>query len=382
MPHIMGYSERGLVNALFESILAAADPVAVLTKMLETATLVENRHSVVKFRLYSPIRDFKVFVEPSLSQFGNPDVLLLLNREPKEGDSLTTDRVGPYTDAIFIEAKIEGFEQSVNRSPELRENASTVLHELFLKARFAHYLRTDEERIHAGVPVYDADLEDKPRKKKLYARTVGTDRQVLDLVDQMRGCHFYFFALTTDRGHPASEIAGSFHTGTRIGELEEKIRAANVKADPDLHDGWVKGWWEELSFLWSWHDLREEAQWYASSVEPAMQRLMETIEWNRSKFRFPSLHDGQLNRLLADFALKAGLDERGGRKNPDHRTFYKNRKAKFTCRIADSFDGPVLETYLLMPDKTRPEVTVPFRDLETFVNEGAQSKELNMLTAF
>jgi len=376
MPHITGYSERGLVNALFESILSSSDPQMVMSRLLETATLT-NRKSVIKYRVGSPIRDFEVFIEPSLSQFGNPDVVLLLDREPSEGESNTVDRIGPYTDVIFIEAKIEGFEQSVNRKPDLRRNHSTVLHELFLKARFAHYLRNNEKSVYDGIPVYDHDVK---AQGKNYSRTVGTDPLVLELVELMKGCQTYFFALTTDRGYPATKRTGSFGTGVRIGQWLERIRAANEKTDPALHPGWVSGWWEELTYLWSWHDVLDEARKFVTSGERSMQRCLETIERNKSKFKFPSLDDKRLIQMLTDFASRAGLKDRGGRRSPDRKTFYKNGKAKFTCRIADSFDGPVMETYLLMPDKTRSELTVPFRDIETFVRSGVLSDQLKQIT--
>jgi len=375
MPEIMGYSERGLVNALFESILASADPTAVLTRLLQTATLVENRHSVVKYRLRSPIRDFKVFIEPSLSQFGNPDVVLLLDREPIPGEGTPAEDAGEYSDVIFIEAKIEGFAQSVERSPVLHKNASTVLHELFLKARFTHYLLRDEERIHSGVPVYADDMKDPA---KPYARKVGSDPVVLDLVEQIRGCNPWFFALTTDRGHPASPHEGSFLTGNVIGELQRKIRAANEVADPSITEGWVGGWWEELTYLWSWHDMLAEAQDLVASGEPAMQRLLETMEWNRPKFTFPTVHDDVLDRLLGEFTSREDLEE-GDRKSPDRKTFYKGGRARFTCRIADSFEGPVLETNLLSPEGKRRKVKVPSKDIEQHTRGGSATAAIDEL---
>jgi hypothetical protein len=78
-----GYSERGVVNAVFETIASHPEGAKILDDLLGRMVLWENRYSVRRFA--NPERrlvDFEIFVEPSLSDFGNPDVVVCYRATP------------------------------------------------------------------------------------------------------------------------------------------------------------------------------------------------------------------------------------------------------------------------------------------------------------
>ena len=98
-----GYSERGVVNAVFEVIACHPNGNEVLGDLLGRLVRWQNRERVHRF--VDPNRrlvDFEIYIEPSLSDYGNPDVLVLATYEP-------SDRGKLQREAFFIEAKMEPF---------------------------------------------------------------------------------------------------------------------------------------------------------------------------------------------------------------------------------------------------------------------------------
>jgi hypothetical protein len=180
---IKSYGERGVVTALFESIAASAEPVRLLCALLQRCVSVHctRGHRTPGQRLeLNPkyVDGFEIYIEPNLSDFGAPDVVLVAQ----------TPELGLDT-AYFIEAKMGTFDQSLGTNPVLQKNASSILHELFLKARF-HALARHEllrgpeykqllddegkrlEALHEGSQIYKHDAKD--------LRRIGDDEMVLE----------------------------------------------------------------------------------------------------------------------------------------------------------------------------------------------------------
>jgi hypothetical protein len=91
---IRGYSERGVMNALFYEMASSADPGETLHGLLSQVAF--------PFSQSRPLRgeEADVLIEQSFSDFGDPDALILM-RAP-EG----------RTCSVFIEAKIKTFRAS------------------------------------------------------------------------------------------------------------------------------------------------------------------------------------------------------------------------------------------------------------------------------
>lgn len=341
-----GYSERGVVNAVFETIAHHPKGPELLDDLLRHMVLWENRHGISRHgRRDARLVEADIYIEPSLSDFGNPDVLVLAcYRKPNDG--------GESWEAHFIEAKMEPFlmssppmkneledgakprpQRHAGLSPNERwrdidcppnyeelagfltgcdfseylrdntlenlwhslvgrlipdrdyyqKNASSLIHELFLKCRFEEtQLRMYEappgrQSTAGGTCAYAGAVADRKR-------SVGSDPVVLRLVRRLRDVRpsVFFVSMTTDPS-PASGLsaAGTWPLGMAVAH-----RLANVyewNNDPKKL-GWEPGnpWggWCETSRLLSWFDVRT---WAGKN---GLNRVTQTLEDNEEKFTF------------------------------------------------------------------------------------------------
>ncbi|MGB0591715.1 MAG: hypothetical protein ACPGU1_18720 [Myxococcota bacterium] len=275
-----GYSERGLVNALFESALWHPEGATILARLFERAwhppwarpdgSIREMRRT----RLWprdAKIEDAEVFIEHSLSDFGEPDALILMTARLVSGERLTK--------ALMLEAKRETWSKNVRyQAKNLRQNASSILHELFLKSRLADYLyspalnqliKTDS---HPGVRVYAHD-------KKRY-RHIGQEPMVRQLVDRLAqpAIPCFFLALTTTP-NPTPEEASrpdGWSAGLEMASDIARITLENDITGKTTADSVGNGWLEATSHL-SWDDVADWAH------EEGLERMTRTLEENVTK---------------------------------------------------------------------------------------------------
>ncbi|MBM4396622.1 MAG: hypothetical protein FJ087_13160, partial [Deltaproteobacteria bacterium] len=163
------YGERGLVTAWLESV--RRDDGA-LVACLERATQVREKADIPRWPRAGEV---DVYVEPSLSEFGNPDAVLLFGKRC----------------AVFVEAKMCGFLDS-GRTEAHDRNSSSLLHELYLKHAFCVHGR----KATAGEPVkglvYVGDRHGA-------ARSSGTDAFVVKLVRRLLAVReVRYLAITND----------------------------------------------------------------------------------------------------------------------------------------------------------------------------------------
>jgi len=211
------------------------------------------------------VQDIHVYVEPSLSSFGSPDVVVLADYE--DG----------FKRAFFVEAKVGTFGQSVGLGSQsfkaFNENSSSVLHEIFLKARFQELLEKHPNLLRDGVLIYSSSQE-KPRK-------IGTDPMVLELVDALKGRITYFVSLTTD---PTLPIGTPWPANLRaVAESMGDIHDTNATADPHVTYGNPLGGWIECSLHMGWDQVLKWAQRHN------LTRLLDTVNENRCKFSLPGV---------------------------------------------------------------------------------------------
>jgi len=342
MPSIEGYSERGVVNALFESIVAANEPNEVLAGLLGCAVPVDE--NVGKKTLSTgDYKDFKVYIEPSLSDFGNPDAVVFL-----EG-------VEAGCNLIFVEAKLETFCSSCRvferDKSAYQRNASTVLHELFLKARFVDALTQDERLVTGGFRVYADDQKAK--------RRIGDDPVVCALAGRMKQhieedwTRVAFFALTTDCQPDQEHWETVRLARSGICEHITRIEEENKTVDSRFAPRNAESCWLKMTYLWSWLDIHKIAQQIEDAGEPSMKRFLGTIGWNRPKFRFQQIKprpSSEKERIFRDFFSKLKLKQRKEPSGAEGRTTYysvNTRRAVLTCSLVEGFDGPCLDIYLL-----------------------------------
>ena len=284
------YSERGLVNALFESIRRADEPDRVWSDLIGRnlswwSALKEP--TVRGLRLGFTVRRLAIYVEPSLSGFGNPDAVVLVDYETEPNLSLGGD-------AFFFEAKLETFASS-SEDTDLTSNCSSVLHELFLKARFQELAQLpkpkESVRNHSfltpGVLVYQKDKE--PRK-------IGKDRQVLELAEAIAGRSAYFVSLTTDETRPVhSPWPPELRDDAQLLEAIHNKNKNVGKQDPKVPYGNPLGGWIEMSLQLGWDQV-----WLWAKAH-GLDRMTQAMRENRAKFKCRPIPRPDRIGAIADF---------------------------------------------------------------------------------
>lgn len=274
-----GYSERGLVNALFESALSHPDGAPALDRLLSRAWRLPWLRPDGTIRAQRPnavwpegatIEHAEVFIEHSLSDFGEPDALVLMKGRLASGEL--------ETKIYMIEAKRETWSTNVrHQARDLRKNASSILHELFLKARFADHLPGGAEQLiktdtHPGIRVYADDT-------KTY-RHVGQEPMVRDLVNRLSQgsapCFFIALTATASPRHEERVEPGAWQAGLEMAKDLVRITLEN-DIDGSIGPETVgNGWLEATSHL-SWDDV---AAW---ALEEGLERMTRTLDENATK---------------------------------------------------------------------------------------------------
>lgn len=115
----MGYSERGVINSLFCEIKQKNNHLQLITELLSL-----TKPKKIDFK----IKDAKILIEQSFNDFGNPDVVLLIDNSDKKL-------------SIFIEAKVKTFGKKWNI------NESDLFDQLRLKLLLAKGLREKGDKL-------------------------------------------------------------------------------------------------------------------------------------------------------------------------------------------------------------------------------------------
>ncbi len=97
---IIGYSERGIVSSLMYEIVMGDDSLNLFKELISYCEPMFLSENTFPLKNIDKITKFKVFLEHSLSQFGDPDVILFINTQDEKKSSYD------YTHCIFVEAKI------------------------------------------------------------------------------------------------------------------------------------------------------------------------------------------------------------------------------------------------------------------------------------
>jgi hypothetical protein len=186
--NVFGYSERGIVNALFYEIARSRDPSGILHSLLMQADF--------PFTESRPLRgEAEVLVEQSFSNFGESDAVVLIRDQ--EGKSC----------AVFIEAKVKTFQVwdwhirdefgEFRKGVNHKVSSSNLFTQLYHKTRLVASLRQ------GGI----AELEEGvqfPAWSSKSRRKIGNNRVVRKATERLesyRGEVFYLMMIpdTTDR---------------------------------------------------------------------------------------------------------------------------------------------------------------------------------------
>lgn len=175
MGDILFYGERGLVNGI---ILDIKDDVGKQKSFLKAIRFADGS----ELNWIGDIAGMDFIVEPSFSEFGNPDLIIIAHETNKKRH------------VIFIEAKVCCYDDAAIKIPvSYKNNASKINIQLALKFRFAEVftkannLKSIEETAEDG-----AAYQDTPRRLKNRGIIKLCNNHFSDAVD------FFFVALTND----------------------------------------------------------------------------------------------------------------------------------------------------------------------------------------
>lgn len=170
---ISGYSERGLVNSLCYELKYSPDNLQLLNNLL---SLVSFPYQTVNFQ----ISEVKILIEQSFSDFGDADLVLLVNNFRSK-------------QVIFIEAKVKTYQRACwNIFEEFKElkrgiekekvSSSNLFVQLYHKVRLVKTLQTGGiKQLQNGVQF--------PRCSSKNHRKIGDNKVVLNAVNQLMGYH-------------------------------------------------------------------------------------------------------------------------------------------------------------------------------------------------
>lgn len=132
---LVGYSERGMVNAICEDILYADDK---LQRLEEFISLVAFPHPSAPHRDFTGITDAKILVEQSFSDFGDLDLLILLDHNDGRRQALLIEaKVHTFSAALTVANRWQHFRDYLGGNKEKKSN---LFVQLYRKMRLAHKL--------------------------------------------------------------------------------------------------------------------------------------------------------------------------------------------------------------------------------------------------
>src|SRR6266852_7673395 len=165
---IMGYSERGAVNALFYEIVYSNRPTELLREFLALARFSRGES------IGAGLTDARVLIEQSLSDFGDADAVLLLDSaKSKTAVFLEAKVKSSQAERWTLQGEFEDFEHGQHTERQL--NSSNLFTQLYHRSRFVTGLRS------GGVTALEAGLE-FPRCSTKGVRKIGSNPVVLNAV--------------------------------------------------------------------------------------------------------------------------------------------------------------------------------------------------------
>jgi hypothetical protein len=239
---ILGYSERGAVNALLYEIAYRADSVQLLERLLDRARFAGN------VTCPRPIKDATVLVEQSLSDFGDADAILLLD--------------GPVRAAVFVEAKVRNAQAAswtladectaFQAGLATQVSSSNLFTQLYHKVRFVDAALSEGQRaLHAGARFSDAST------KRL--RRIGKNPVVLRAVEAIM-----------------PYLPNALYLGV-VPDTRERVDSFLTGPLSDLRPGAFECWDTSRWGFMCWADIR------AFCEAEGLRRSLAVLDFNREQ---------------------------------------------------------------------------------------------------
>ncbi len=218
---IFGYSERGVMNALFYEMTFNEKAESEMKAFLKLAWTLDDLEGSSGVKDWESFENFKLYMEFSLSDFGDPDLVIIANKRTEEGKK--TERV-----VIFVEAKVsecsnysimdafKKYTENINKKEFIKGETSNLFFQLKLKQRLFEtrgyipdceyeYVRKEKEE---GTP-FDKIQMTRNKGKEVY-RSIGNNPVVRKFVDEIKNCQSaLYIALVPELKEELKEVSDS-----------------------------------------------------------------------------------------------------------------------------------------------------------------------------
>ncbi len=177
---IIGYSERGLINSLFYEIKYSNNNLKILNELLSLACFPYRK---VDFQ----ITEAKILIEQSFSDFGDADVVFMLNNNGNKQTIFIEAKVKTFQGDWSILKEFEKFSKGMAKSDPPKGFSSNLFVQLYLKMRLIKALKLGGiEELKKGLQ-FPKSLLKKNRKThdRNTLRKIGNNEVVLKATEQL-----------------------------------------------------------------------------------------------------------------------------------------------------------------------------------------------------
>ena len=181
---IIGYSERGLLNSLFYEIRYSQNNLQLLNEFL---SIVSIPYFSANFR----VTNAKILIEQSFSDFGDADVVLLIDNNGTKQSVFVEAKVKTFhCQSWFIEEEFRTFREGIKQK---KVSSSNLFVQLYHKVRLIKALQN------GGIALLQKGIR-FPECSSKAVRKIGHNNVVLKAVEMLRQyCNDTFFiALVPD----------------------------------------------------------------------------------------------------------------------------------------------------------------------------------------
>ncbi len=210
---IKGYSERGLINSLFYEIAYSSNGYDLLDELL----------SLIEFPNYSfdfNLKKISILIEQSFSDFGDSDIVMLLDNEEFKQSGFFEVKVKTYSRKQWsISEEFYKFIQPIKgpeeNDSENKVSSSNLFAQLYYKQRLVKALKTEGiEALREGIQF--GDMFSKTKRK------IGSNAVVINAAERLKNYldDTFFVALVPDSDKILQDFFNEVLSTFIIDELE------------------------------------------------------------------------------------------------------------------------------------------------------------------
>ena len=174
---IIGYSERGAMNALFYGMVFGGENGTEAMKHFLEIAQIENCDK------YS---EFTLFIEFSLSEFGSPDLILVAKKDNGTKAVFFVEAKASCGKYFDMKMQKDHHCDYIEKGSYDNGHASNLFFQMRLKKYF--FEKVVKEKEEKDLPEEIKKISDSIKKSRGRDRSIGNNKIVRKLVDQLKWC--------------------------------------------------------------------------------------------------------------------------------------------------------------------------------------------------